>query len=218
MPAGITKEPSMKNEFRFPTARTVSRPARLARQLGWFSIALGVAELAAPRLVNRVCGLRARDGMVRLYGLREIACGAAILAGRDPKPWLWARVGGDVVDLASLAMADKAKASAGRTSLAAMNVAAIAALDVYAARYHPPLSPPASRYDYSDRSGLPGLPDAMRGAARKDFDMPADMRVPPALAPWDFDGNGPARRDAAHGNGQAGQDAARASGDYQSAL
>jgi hypothetical protein len=150
--------------------------------LGWFSIALGAMELAAPSLVNRACGLRARDGMVRLYGLREIACGVAILAGRDPRPWLWARVGGDMVDLASLALADKSHAV--RTGLAAANVAAVTALDVYAAQTHPALPPPPSHYGYADRSGLPDRPETMRGEARKDFRIPDDMRVPPALAPW----------------------------------
>jgi hypothetical protein len=192
----------MNDEFHFPTSRDAAAqghassprerpaltPAKLARGLGWFSIALGVAELATPGLVNRLCGLRARDGMVRLYGLREIACGVAILSGRDPKPWLWARVGGDVVDMASLALADKARPNAMRTGMAALNVAAVTALDVYAAQRYQPAPPPPSRYGYSDRSGLPDGPQAMRGAALKDFKMPEDMRVPPALAPWMPDG------------------------------
>jgi hypothetical protein len=36
--------------------------------------------------------------------------------------------------------------------------------------------------DYSRRSGLPRPPDQMRGAAR-DFDLPPDMREPPAMRP-----------------------------------
>ncbi|ARP89506.1 hypothetical protein CAL14_03705 [Bordetella genomosp. 9] len=185
----------MNDVYRFPTARTASTPAKVARGLGWFSIALGVAELAAPGLINRVCGLRARKDMVRLYGLREIACGVAILTGRNPRPWLWARVGGDMVDLASLAMADKRGPSALRTGMAAMNVAAVTALDVYAARSYPPDAPPPSLYGYGDRSGLPDSPERMRGVALKDFQMPDDMRVPHALAPWttrDRRGNGAA--------------------------
>jgi hypothetical protein len=37
--------------------------------------------------------------------------------------------------------------------------------------------------DYSDRSGLPRPADAMRGAARTDFAMPADMATPAPLKP-----------------------------------
>jgi hypothetical protein len=175
----------MNDVYQFPTAQTESRPAKLARGLGWFSIALGMAELAAPALVNSVCGLRARPATVRLYGLREIACGIGILTSRDPRPWLWARTAGDMVDLASLALADKDAPNAVRTGMAAMNVGAIAALDIYAAESFPAPPPPPSQYGYADRSGLPRPPDAMRGAALQDFDMPDDMRVPPALAPWD---------------------------------
>jgi hypothetical protein len=178
----------MNDVYQFPTAQTESRPAKLARGLGWFSIALGVAELAAPALVNSVCGLRARPATVRLYGLREIACGIGILTSRDPRPWLWARTAGDMVDLASLALADKDAPNAVRTGMAAMNVGAIAALDIYAAEAFPAPPPPPSQYSYADRSGLPRPPDAMRGAALQDFEMPDDMRVPPALAPWDGKG------------------------------
>ena len=35
--------------------------------------------------------------------MREIATGAAILASHDPAPWIWTRVGGDALDLATLA-------------------------------------------------------------------------------------------------------------------
>jgi hypothetical protein len=37
--------------------------------------------------------------------------------------------------------------------------------------------------DYSDRSGLPRSADEMRGAARTDFAMPADMATPAPLRP-----------------------------------
>lgn len=41
----------------------------------------------------------------------------------------------------------------------------------------------APLHDYSDRSGFPLAPDAMRGAAA-DFEAPPDMRIPVALRPW----------------------------------
>lgn len=43
---------------------------------------------------------------------------------------------------------------------------------------------PAPLHDYSDRSGLPGSPDSMRGAARADFEAPSDMQLPSALKPY----------------------------------
>ncbi|ANN76642.1 hypothetical protein [Bordetella flabilis] len=208
----------MNDVYQFPTAQTESRPARLARGLGWFSIALGVAELAAPALVNSVCGLRARPATVRLYGLREIACGIGILTSRDPRPWLWARTAGDMVDLASLALADKDAPNAVRTGMAAMNVGAIAALDIYAAESFPAPPPPPSQYSYADRSGLPRPPDAMRGAALQDFEMPDDMRVPAALAPWGQEGPTDDTRQTARTGTTAQSDATGKTGQPASTL
>jgi len=80
------------------TTATVSTPddsaglPRVARGLGWFSIALGMAELCAPRALSRAAGIDAHPTTVRLYGLREIACGIGILASRQPQRFLWARV------------------------------------------------------------------------------------------------------------------------------
>src|SRR5207302_1188548 len=49
---------------------------RLALGLGWFSIGLGVAEVAAPRAMARLSGLRddeSAESIVRSLGAREIA-------------------------------------------------------------------------------------------------------------------------------------------------
>ena len=48
---------------------------RMARNLGWFSIALGVTGLVAASSVTRLLGMRGREGLVRSFGLREIASG-----------------------------------------------------------------------------------------------------------------------------------------------
>ena len=76
---------------------------QLARALGWFSLGLGLLELVAPRRMANQVGLRGRHGIVRGFGLRELASGALILLddGRSPK-WLWARVAGDLLDLGLL--------------------------------------------------------------------------------------------------------------------
>ena len=67
--------------------------------------ASGLAEVLAPRTVERFLGIRHHGFLMRVMGLREMASGVGILTGRRPSDWLWARVGGDVIDVASLGMA-----------------------------------------------------------------------------------------------------------------
>lgn len=74
----------------------------LARGLGWFSIALGAAELLAPGSVKRNTGAPGPASLVQAYGLREIATGAALLAAEKPVCLVWARVAGDLLDIATL--------------------------------------------------------------------------------------------------------------------
>ncbi len=104
----------------------------LARGLGWFSLALGLAEVLAPRGLARLVGVPERAGLVRLMGLRELASGAAILAQPAAGP-VWSRVGGDAVDLVLLGSAflgrDGANAH-GRTAAALAAVAGVTAVDV----------------------------------------------------------------------------------------
>jgi uncharacterized membrane protein len=83
---------------------------RAAIGLGLFGIGLGLARLLVPRRFNRLIGVgdkrRARN-MTRGLGLRELASSFAVLGRRRPAPWLWARVAGDVIDLALLANATR---------------------------------------------------------------------------------------------------------------
>src|SRR3954469_11273317 len=88
---------------RHPQAVRNPQAASIARGLGWFSIALGVAQLLAPRAVCRLAGLPHAPSLTRLCGARELACGIGILTQDDPEPWLKARIAGDVMDLAFLA-------------------------------------------------------------------------------------------------------------------
>lgn len=132
-----------------------------ARGLGWFSLALGALELVAARPLARRLGLPGREGLVRAYGLREIANGAALLKAENPQPWLWARVAGDALDVATIAAGGLRRPGAW-VGLAA--VAGVAWLDWACARRlsQPPLAPVA---DDSDRSGWPQGAEAARGAA-----------------------------------------------------
>jgi hypothetical protein len=164
----------------------------LANGLGWFSIALGAAEVIAPKMLTRTLGLEGNEGLVRAYGLREIASGIGILSSQDPTPWIWSRVGGDALDLATLASGlDDSNPRKQNVEIALAAVAGITALDVYCGRE---LSANGGQAqieqrqtytpvrDYSDRSGFPRPPEEMRGAAR-DFKAPKDMRTPAAMRP-----------------------------------
>ena len=109
---------------------------RLAQGLGWFSVGLGLAEAVVPGGVARLAGMPSRRrGLLRAYGARELASGVGILSQRRPTMWLWSRVAGDVLDLATLASAMTSRRSRrGRIVMATAAVAGVTALDVMAAR------------------------------------------------------------------------------------
>ena len=116
-----------------------SRPGQeeqLARALGWFSIGLGLAEVLAPKGFANLIGARGKHTtVIRSFGLREIAVGIGILTQRRPTEWVWARVAGDVLDLASLGAAFAApKAKTGRLIAATASVAGVTALDIICAQ------------------------------------------------------------------------------------
>ncbi len=122
---------------------TIRRPAppagrqglALARGLGWFSIALGVTELVLPRTLSRTLGLGRRPALLAGYGVREIAAGAGLLLGADPAPWVQARIAGDALDLATLAVPLFARPRhRGAAAAAVLAVAGVTALDILCAR------------------------------------------------------------------------------------
>ncbi len=104
----------------------------IAETLGWLSVGLGVAGLLAPRQLARVTGLR-QPGLLRLVGARELANGAGLLTQPNKEAWLWARVAGDVIDLAALALARGPSRRARSNAIgAAAVVGAIAVADLAA--------------------------------------------------------------------------------------
>jgi uncharacterized membrane protein len=128
-------------------ARTPARPAgriawtgasdgrSLASFLGFVSLALGAAELLAPRRVARAIGLRpsaATTAVMRGMGIRELTSGAGILSHPESKEWVGTRVAGDVVDLAALGFALLKSERPMRTLLASAVVLGVGALDVLA--------------------------------------------------------------------------------------
>ena len=146
--------------------------------LGWFSIGLGAAEVLMPRVVARITGIRGGSGLILLYGVREIVTGIGLLRARETAPWLWARVTGDALDLATLAGSRRA-GNALRNSAAMVAVAAVTAVDVTMAKAMSERRERRARpwHDYSDRSGFTRAAAEMRGQARRDFEVPPDMQA-----------------------------------------
>lgn len=117
---------NLKVERRLDDGRT------LARQLGWFSIGLGVTELLAAERVTDWLGVDDDYApLVRFYGLREIASGVGILSERTPTSGVMSRVAGDALDLATLGLSfSRNSTRPGRVFAAMALVAGAAALDL----------------------------------------------------------------------------------------
>jgi hypothetical protein len=106
-----------------------------ARGLGWFSLGIGLAEVAATKFVSKAIKMEGRPGLLRVFGLREIATGVGILSRQRRAPWVWARVAGDVMDLVALASVFAgSKRKRGRIAAALAAVAGVTALDIFCGR------------------------------------------------------------------------------------
>ena len=149
------------------------RSEAVACALGFFSIGLGIAELVAPRLIASLAGARVSPSVIRLYGMREVATGVGLLMAWKRGPWLWGRVAGDALDIASVQRPAAMVALAGVTAL---DIATASAVTRDENR------PPRRLFDYSDRSGFPRPVEDMRGAARAKKEraqgpLPVETRV-----------------------------------------
>ena len=112
-----------------------------AHGLGWASIGIGLAEVAAPKQVQDLLGLEDRPerrGILRVLGLRELMHGFAILTEEKPTPEMansvWARVAGDVLDTALLGLAATKTKRPGRFLAVAGAVMAIGLMDLLCAK------------------------------------------------------------------------------------
>jgi len=132
---------------------------RLAKSLGYFSIALGVAELIAPDAVARAAGVRGLEPVVRAYGAREIATVATGLKQDNEKKE------NSVLALAALA------------AVTVVDVICASGLSAEKGGVKTALA------DYTERSGYPGGLRSARGAA-SDFRVPDDFRIPDPLRPY----------------------------------
>ena len=114
----------------------IERDEKLSKALAWFSIGLGLAQITAPRQLANMIGIEDEGGgtvrLMRALGAREIASGVGILSQPRTPQWLWARVAGDVMDLALLGAAMRSDGNQRKRILAATAaVAGVAALDAF---------------------------------------------------------------------------------------
>ncbi|WP_447554508.1 hypothetical protein [Vreelandella sp. EE22] len=158
--------------------RSLSSADKVARGLGWLSLGIGLYQLLAPKSVSRALGMRGVNGRVRAGGAREIVSGIGALSD-NPTQAVWSRVGGDVLDLASLtyALQDRHNPKRQNVYLALTAVGVMTAVDLWCARalsqrhaYQGGITP-----DYRYRSGFPGGLESANGAARS-FEVPDDMK------------------------------------------
>ncbi len=162
---------------------------RMAGGLGWFSIGLGLLELAAARPLARGLGMPGQENLIRAYGLREIATGIGILASADRRPWIMGRIAGDALDVATLLANARHNTSPGGLVTGLISVLGVTVFDLVCAEAL--RSEEGSRQrravatmDYARRSAFPKGTQATRGAAR-DFAPPRDFRIPDPLRPWE---------------------------------
>jgi hypothetical protein len=148
---------------------------RLARNLGWFSIGLGITQIFAAEKITRLLGMQGKESLVRAFGAREIGSGVMTLSV-EKEMGLASRIAGDVLDLAVLASAmHPGNRKRENVGVALAMVAGITLLDVIAAsattvRHTRGRGEPRS---YGDRSGFPGGIATARREGRKEI---ADQR------------------------------------------
>lgn len=108
---------------------------RLARFLGWASVALGIPPLLAPNAFARAIGVRGTrnsTAIAPLIGVRELASAAGILTQSQPLPWVWVRVAGDAMDLVLLGgTITSPNARTNRVAVAMVAVLGITILDIF---------------------------------------------------------------------------------------
>jgi hypothetical protein len=141
-PAGFTPDqaPHVGTGTRQPgwnldVERSVRDGQTLAHFLGLYSLGMGAVQLLAPDAIQDFLGVEGRKALIQGYGVREIGNGIGVLTERRPATWVWGRVAGGVMDLATLATALTPDNPRRRNVLLAMGaVAGVMALDVLAAR------------------------------------------------------------------------------------
>jgi hypothetical protein len=134
---------------------------RMVRNLGWFSLALGAAEIAFAPRVNATLGLRRSSSLPVIFGVREMIQGMLCLSV-EKRVGAWSRVAGDALDIAVLLRAlDRRNPKRENVKAALASLFAVAAVDVAVAASLKPAPAKRPRQNYQNRSGFPqGLPAA----------------------------------------------------------
>jgi hypothetical protein len=97
----------MARSYDMASMKGAITPKRIGAGLGWFSIALGLAEVAAPGRLSRMLGVenKAAKNTIFAFGLRELLAGGALLRGPAVSTNVWNRVIGDAIDAGALGLA-----------------------------------------------------------------------------------------------------------------
>ncbi len=112
-----------------------------SRRLGWLSLGIGAIEVFATRQLEEEMGIDDSAGVIRAFGVREIAAGVSILAQpglNGPLVGsLWARLGGDILDLLALGEAARSTRRPGAVATITAIVMAVTGVDaLFAWRSH----------------------------------------------------------------------------------
>ena len=110
---------------------------KVALGLGYFSLALGAVEVAAPGRLARFLGLegnKTAKNTIFAFGLRELAAGGMLLRGPAVSTNVWNRVIGDAMDAAALGLAMRTSTRKGAVAGALAFVGTAAVADFVTAR------------------------------------------------------------------------------------
>jgi hypothetical protein len=139
----FSRAPSMtipmgKNRIELQTDRVRAAPAltpTLSGMIGLTAMSLGIAGIFFPKAVKRALGVQAPTPVVQsVFGLREMWSGYSLVGDPTRTDVLWARVGGDMFDIAALRSLDRPNnPQRGNARLALGFVLAVTALDVVTA-------------------------------------------------------------------------------------
>ena len=109
-PSATLRIPGTRKRIHVHTDRVRAKPAvtpTVSASLGMFSIGLGLVEVLAPKAITRFFGMSNRAvPLIQAHGVRELTAGFGLASGPSDPKWLWARVAGDFLDLATLAAAN----------------------------------------------------------------------------------------------------------------
>lgn len=110
---------------------------RMSLGRGYFSLALGLAEVAMPGRLSRFLGLegnRTARNTVFAFGLRELAAGAMAIKGPAVSTSMWNRAIGDAMDAGALGLALRSSTRKGAVAGALAFVGGAMLADVLTAR------------------------------------------------------------------------------------